>query len=97
MRTALLVVLTNLAAACGGAGSNANGTYTTVVDSSTYDALSRPGTALDVFAPDGRYLGRVTGPRQFTAYAMRGNAVWGVLRDENDVPAVAKMEARLAR
>jgi hypothetical protein len=51
----------------------------------------------DVFEPDGRYLGRVKAPREFTAYAMRGDTVWGVLRDENDVPAIVKMEAHLAR
>lgn len=45
----------------------------------------------DVFEPDGRYLGRVVGPRDFTLYAMRGNAVWGVTRDADDVPTVVKM------
>jgi hypothetical protein len=45
----------------------------------------------DVFEPDGRYLGRVAASRLFTPYAMRGNHVWGVLRDDDDVPSVVKM------
>lgn len=45
----------------------------------------------DVFEADGRYLGRVVAPRTFTAFAMRGNNVWGVLRDEYDMPTIVKM------
>ena len=51
----------------------------------------------DVFEPDGRYLGRVKAPRELTAYAMRGDTVWGVLRDDNDVPAIVKMRADFGR
>lgn len=51
----------------------------------------------DVFEPDGRYVGRVVAPRLFTAYAMRGDEMWGVLRDEDDVPAVVKMRAAFTR
>jgi hypothetical protein len=45
----------------------------------------------DVFESDGRYVGRVVAPRLFSAYVMRGNFVWGVLRDDDDVPSVVKM------
>ena len=41
--------------------------------------------------PDGRFLGRIVASRLFTPDAMRGDYVWGVLRDEDDVPAVVKM------
>ena len=51
----------------------------------------------DVFEPDGRYAGRVLAPGEFTAYAMRGDTVWGVLRDENDVPAIVRMLAHFGR
>jgi hypothetical protein len=51
----------------------------------------------DVFEPDGRYVGRVVAPRQFGAYVMRGNDVWGVLRDEDDVPAIVKMRIEVGR
>ena len=45
----------------------------------------------DVYAPDGRFLARVAGPRTFTAHVMRGNVVWGVMRDADDLPTVVRM------
>ena len=45
----------------------------------------------DVFEPDGRYLGRIRGPRELTLFVRRGNTVWGVVRDEDDVPGVVRM------
>jgi hypothetical protein len=45
----------------------------------------------DVYAPDGAFIARVLGPRTFTAYVMRGNMVWGVLRDADDLPTVVRM------
>ena len=45
----------------------------------------------DIFEPDGRYIGRIVGPRTFALYIMKGNYVWGVMRDENDLPTVVKM------
>lgn len=54
----------------------------------TYRAKER---RWDVFEPDGRYLGRIIAPRTFGLYVMKGNLVWGVMRDENDVPTVVKM------
>ena len=45
----------------------------------------------DVFQPDGRYLGRITASRLFRPYVMKGNTVWGVMLDEDDVPTIVKM------
>jgi 6-bladed beta-propeller protein len=45
----------------------------------------------DVFEPDGRYLGRIVVPRELSLYVMRGNLVWGVTRDADDVPMVVRM------
>jgi hypothetical protein len=45
----------------------------------------------DVFAPDGRFLGRIQASRLFSPYVMRGDVVWGVMLDEDDVPTVVKM------
>jgi hypothetical protein len=50
-----------------------------------------PEKRWDVFEPDGRYVGRVVAPRLFTAYAFDGDSLWGILRDENDVPSIVKM------
>lgn len=45
----------------------------------------------DVFESDGRYVGRIVAARRFTPYVMRGNTVWGILRDDDDVPSLVKM------
>ena len=45
----------------------------------------------DVYEPDGRFVGRVSAQRGFIAYAARGDAVWGVIRDADDLPTVVKM------
>lgn len=47
----------------------------------------------DVFEPDGRYLGPVTIPDnvpQFPPPVFRGDTVWAVSQDENDVPYVTR-------
>lgn len=44
----------------------------------------------DVFEADGRYLGQVELPFGFTLHVMRGEHVWGVLRDELDVQSVVR-------
>ena len=52
----------------------------------------RPGTKRwDVFEPDGRYLGRIAVAREVSLFAMRGDQVWGVRRNEDDVPVVVRM------
>jgi hypothetical protein len=45
----------------------------------------------DVFESSGRYLGRVVIPPGVRVFAMRGDAVWGVMRDDDDVPSLVKM------
>ena len=45
----------------------------------------------DVFAPDGRFLGQVHFPHGFTLYAVRGDHVWGVQRDELDVQSIVRL------
>jgi hypothetical protein len=45
----------------------------------------------DVFEPDGRYVGRVMAPRDVSPFIRRGNQVWGVVRDENDLPTIVRM------
>jgi hypothetical protein len=44
----------------------------------------------DVFEADGHYLGQVELPFGFTLHVMRGEHVWGVLRDELDVQSVVR-------
>lgn len=44
----------------------------------------------DVFDSDGRYLGVLTLPAKFTPLKIDGTAVWGVQRDELDVPSVVR-------
>ena len=48
---------------------------------------------LDVFEPDGRYLGAVRPPEEFRASpepVIRGDTVWAVTRGELDVPSVVR-------
>jgi hypothetical protein len=54
--------------------------------------------AFDVFGPDGRYLGPVAVPADFSidpVPIVRGDKVWAVTRDEMDVPRIARF--RLVR
>lgn len=51
----------------------------------------------DVYEPDGKFVARVSAQRGFTAYFARGDAVWGVIRDADDVPTVVKMKVAPAR
>lgn len=50
----------------------------------------REPTAFDVFQPDGRFVGHVRVPPRTTLHHMRGDRVWGVQRDELDVPYVVR-------
>ena len=51
----------------------------------------------DIFEPDGRFVARVVAPRLFRAFAARGDSVWGMTRDQDDVPTVVKMRIAPAR
>lgn len=44
----------------------------------------------EVFAPDGRFLGRVVFPPRTGLTEADGEFVWGVARDENDLPGVVR-------
>ena len=50
----------------------------------------REPSAYDVFAADGRYLGRVPMPPRSTWRAARGNLVWAVTRDSLDVEQITR-------
>jgi hypothetical protein len=50
---------------------------------------SRPAL-YDVFEPDGTYLGQVETPPRFASVFRRGNHIWGVELDEDDVPYVKR-------
>jgi hypothetical protein len=44
----------------------------------------------DVFEPDGTLVGRVRLPDDMTLHNMRGDTVWGVTKDADDVPTVRR-------
>jgi hypothetical protein len=50
----------------------------------------REPTVYDVFDPDGTYLGRVPMPARTTMHAARGDHVWGIMLDEDDVQQVVR-------
>ncbi len=45
----------------------------------------------EVFAPDGRFLGRVPMPPRTSIVEADGNVAWGVTRDQDDLPAVVRL------
>jgi hypothetical protein len=51
--------------------------------------------AFDVFEPDGRYLGRVTGPMGLGLFVFEGDRVWAVSRDGLGVQRVVRMRVEL--
>lgn len=44
----------------------------------------------DVFEPDGRYLGQVQVPARVSSVARRGDQVWAIAIDEDDVPRIKR-------
>ncbi|HEV8150086.1 MAG TPA: hypothetical protein VGP61_07890, partial [Gemmatimonadales bacterium] len=50
----------------------------------------RTPPAYELFATDGRLLGRVNFPPRSRLMQADGNTVWALLRDENDLPAVVR-------
>jgi len=51
----------------------------------------KPRAALyDVFEPDGAYLGRIEIPPRISTVVRRGDYVWGVEYDEDDIPHVKR-------
>jgi hypothetical protein len=44
----------------------------------------------DVFEPDGRYIGQAETPARFSSVVRRGDQVWGVSVDADDVPRIKR-------
>ena len=44
----------------------------------------------DVFEPDGQYLGQVETPARFSSVLRRGDQVWGIAFDADDVPRIKR-------
>jgi hypothetical protein len=44
----------------------------------------------DVFEPDGRFLGQVRIPPKVTTVLRRGDHIWAVQLDEDDVPRIKR-------
>ncbi|HEX7117888.1 MAG TPA: hypothetical protein VF212_03825 [Longimicrobiales bacterium] len=59
----------------------------------------REPVVFDVFEPDGRYLGRVRAPDDFSTHPapfFRGDDVWAVVRDELDVQYLVRFRVERA-
>lgn len=50
----------------------------------------RSPAVYEVFAPDGRFLGRVAMPPKTTMVQADGDVVWGIARDDDDLPAIVR-------
>jgi hypothetical protein len=50
----------------------------------------RSRATYEVFAPDGRFLGRVPMPPRTTMVQANGDYVWCITRDDNDVPSIVR-------
>lgn len=50
----------------------------------------RAPTVYEVFADDGRFLGRIPFPARTTLVQADGDYVWAITRDEDDLPAVVR-------
>ena len=46
----------------------------------------------EVFAPNGRFLGRVPMPPRTTLFQADGDYFWGITRNEDDLPAIVRMK-----
>ena len=55
----------------------------------------RSPTVYEVYAPTGRFLGRVPMPPRTTMFQADGEFFWGVMRDEDDLPSIVRF--RLSR
>ena len=55
----------------------------------------RSPTIYEVYAPDGRFLGRVPMPPRTTMVQADGDFFWGILRDEDDLPSVVRFKLNM--
>ena len=53
-------------------------------------AMAAQRFVYDAIEPDGTYLGQVEVPAGVVSFVRRGDQVWGVEFDEDDVPRVAR-------
>ena len=60
----------------------------------TLDALIPASALWDVFSSDGRYMGQVALPPQFTLKRIKGYHAYGVETGELDVPHVVRLKLR---
>jgi hypothetical protein len=52
----------------------------------------RTPTVYEVFSPTGRFLGRVPMPPRTTMFQADGDYIWGIMRDEDDLPSVVRLK-----
>lgn len=52
----------------------------------------RNPAVFEVFAPDGRFLGRIDCQCRLSLVQADGDTVWGIVRDENDLPAIVRFQ-----
>ena len=50
----------------------------------------------EVFSPSGRFLGRVPMPPRTTMFQADGDYVWGIMRDQDDLPSVVRLKLNAA-
>jgi hypothetical protein len=63
-----------------------------VAGADEYPAISwHEPDVMDVFQPDGTYLGAVRLPPNFNAMVFRGDFIWGVRHDDMDVPYIIRL------
>jgi len=60
--------------------------------STNFDPQEIGAPRWDVFDADGRYLGLIEFPERFTPLRFKGNAIYGIERDELDVQHVVRLE-----
>jgi hypothetical protein len=51
----------------------------------------RTPTVYEVFSATGRFLGRVPLPPRTTLFQADGDYIWGIMRDEDDLPSVVRL------
>lgn len=61
-----------------------------MAETGAFDLQNFGSDEWDVFDAEGRYLGVMTMPERFTPLRVAGDALWGVQRDELDVPSVVR-------
>jgi hypothetical protein len=71
-------------------GGSIGGSPRTPPASRNADPVPPRPALYDVFEPDGRYLGQVRVPARVSTVLRRGDHVWAVALDEDDVPRIKR-------